>query len=112
MKEIIENEPLKFTKPKRFPGVSSFDDNEIASELFYGREEEGIKLLHYILAETLVVLFSYSGYGKTSLLQANVFRKLRERNFYPLLIRFNKRGCKPQELIKSGILDINNKTKN
>lgn len=92
--------PTKRQKSKRFPGVSSFEDDDLAAELFYGREEESQKLLHYILAENLVVVFSYSGYGKTSLLKARVFRKLREKNFCPILVRFNKKEGSPQQLIQ------------
>ena len=95
------------SKPKRFPGVTSFEDDSLATELFFGREEESQKVLHYILAEHLVVIFSYSGYGKTSLLKAGVFKKLREKNFYPILIRFNKKQYDPVELIKSEIDSIN-----
>ena len=95
------------SKPKRFPGVTSFEDDHLATELFFGREEESQKVLHYILAEQLVVIFSYSGYGKTSLLKAGVFKKLREKNFYPILIRFNKKQYDPVELIKSEIDSIN-----
>ena len=98
------NQPI--SKPKRFPGVASFEDDALASELFFGRETESQKLLHNILAESLVVVFSYSGYGKTSLLKASVFKKLREKNFYPALIRFNKKEFEPQKLIKTELLAI------
>ncbi|HVG41179.1 MAG TPA: hypothetical protein VM888_06160, partial [Chitinophagaceae bacterium] len=108
MNEIKESGQPDTTpsKPKRFPGVASFEDDAIASELFFGRETETQKLLHFILAENLVVVFSYSGYGKTSLLKASVFKKLREKNFYPALIRFNKKEYIPQELIKTELLAI------
>jgi hypothetical protein len=109
LSEIKEKGQPEANKPKRFPGVASFDDSRLASELFYGREEECQKLLHYILAENLVILFSYSGYGKTSLLQASIFSKLREKNFYPVLVRFNKKGYAPQELIETELLAINEK---
>lgn len=112
MNEIKRQEPPKDETPKRFPGVAPFQDDYIASELFYGRELESQKLLHYILAEHLVVMFSYSGYGKTSLLHASVFKRLREKGYYPLTVRFNKKGHTPTEIIRSELLAISEDGKN
>ena len=91
----------------RFPGVLSFDDNVYAEKLFCGRDEEGYKLLQCILAENLTVLFASSGHGKTSILKAYVFRKLREYGFYPVIVRFNLAGQSPQEIIKETFREIN-----
>src|SRR5437660_12083165 len=42
-----------------------------------------------IRREVLTVLFGLSGTGKTSLLRAGVFPKLREENFLPVYIRLD-----------------------
>src|SRR4051812_20635626 len=90
----------------RFPGVISFEDNDISSQLFAGREDDGYKLLQYILSEHLTVLFATSGFGKTSILQAYVFRKLRQHLFYPVIIRLNIADQSPQEIIKARFREV------
>lgn len=94
----------------RYPGVTSFPDSELAYQLFFGREEDAQKLFYFILSETLTVLYSKSGYGKTSLLQAGVFKLLRQENYYPISIRLNKKENSPQEILKQEITDINKLT--
>src|SRR5882757_10209104 len=91
----------------RYPGVTSFPDTKLAHQLFFGREEDSQKLYYFIASETLTVLYSKSGYGKTSILQAGVFSMLREDNYYPLSVRLNKRGSSPQQLIALEIQSIN-----
>src|SRR3954468_4366839 len=91
---------LKQESLYRFPGVSSFEDDYVSIKLFKGREDEGYKLLQYILSETLTILFAASGNGKTSILQAYIFHKLHEQQFYPLLIRFNQKDISPQQVVK------------
>lgn len=86
--------------PTRYPGVASFTDSKLAQQLFFGRKEDGDRLFYHILSENLTVLYAKSGYGKTSLLQARVFALLREQNYYPLSVRFNKPGWSPQDIIK------------
>ena len=94
----------------RFPGLFSFEDNDLSSQLFSGREEDGHKLLQYILAEMLTILHGTSGNGKTSILQAYVFRKLREYLYYPVMIRLNVRDESPQEIIKARFREIEKQT--
>lgn len=93
----------------RFPGVASFEDNELSSLLFFGREEESNQLLHSILAEDITLLYAKSGHGKTSLLQARVFPLLRERYFFPVTFRLNQKGLSPEEAIKEQLVQIRNK---
>jgi hypothetical protein len=92
----------------RYPGVTSFPDTEIAQRLFFGRKEDSRKLFYCIAGDYLTLLYSKSGYGKTSLLQAGVFGMLREENYFPISARFNKREFNPQEIIRSEILNIHN----
>lgn len=47
----------------------------------YGRERETLELLDLIIAERIVLLYSPSGAGKTSLIQAALVPKLREEGF-------------------------------
>ena len=72
----------------RYPGVHPFTQSE--QDLFFGREDDSKELFKYINLENLVVLYGKSGLGKSSLLNASVVPELqRERNYHPLMIRFN-----------------------
>jgi hypothetical protein len=95
----------KRNNPYRFPGVASFEDDELSYKLFFGRDTASEKLLYYLLSENLTVLFSNSGYGKTSLLQTKVFRALKEREHFPVMIRFNVGGVEPAQMIKKRVLE-------
>ena len=68
-----------------WPGLVAF--REIDSAFFYGREEESDALQRLVLRESLTVLFGLSGLGKTSLLRAGLFPRLREQNILPVYIR-------------------------
>jgi len=80
---------------RRYPGAISFEDSEIYKRLFFGRERETYELLQTILFDTITILHAPSGYGKTSLLQAAVFPRLREHNYYPVVVRFNVPDKRP-----------------
>jgi hypothetical protein len=90
----------------RYPGVTSFEDSLLSSRLFFGRGEETNDLLHAILAEDLTILYARSGHGKTSLLQAGVFPLLRDRLFYPITIRLNKKGISPEDIIRNELIEL------
>jgi hypothetical protein len=85
----------------RYPGVTSFQDTDLSRQLFFGRDEESRRLLYFILSDALTVLYSRSGYGKTSLLQAKVFGLLREQACFPVFMRFNRQHLTPTEVIKA-----------
>lgn len=53
-------------------------------EKLYGRDREVRDLLDLLIAERVVLLYSPSGAGKTSLVQAGLVPKLREEKFLPL----------------------------
>jgi WD40 repeat protein len=55
-------------------------------EHLFGRDREILKLLDLLIAERIVLLFSPSGAGKTSLIQAGLIRALREEGFHDLPI--------------------------
>ena len=82
----LESSGLSLTQ-SRYPGSSPFQDDAISRILFFGRATEAEALLHKILVEDLVVLYSRSGLGKTSLLNAGILAPLRERGFFPMICR-------------------------
>lgn len=49
----------------------------------YGRDTESLELLNRLLGSRVVLLYSVSGAGKTSLLQAGLIPALESRNFVP-----------------------------
>lgn len=64
-------------RPNPYVGPRSFR----TGETMYGRERETLELLDLIIAERIVLLYSPSGAGKTSLIQAALLPKLREEGF-------------------------------
>jgi hypothetical protein len=73
----------------RYPGAHPFPDDALWRRLFYGREQESIKLTNQILANRLVVVFARSGIGKSSLLNASITENLRANGYVPLSVRVN-----------------------
>lgn len=72
--------------PERpWPGLLSFP--EAAARLFHGRTREITELLRLVESEPIAFLYGKSGLGKTSLLQAGLFPKLRERDRLPVYVR-------------------------
>lgn len=70
----------------RYPGLASFTTEQ--RDLFFGRKRETRELFHLLSVEKTVVLFSKSGLGKTSLLNAGVIPLLAENKIWPVPIRF------------------------
>jgi len=73
------------TLPRRYPGLKPFERSQ--STVFHGRGEDVKRLTDLVLRERLVVLFSKSGIGKTSLLQAGVAPELERQDFVPVFLR-------------------------
>ncbi|MBN3522061.1 hypothetical protein JYB62_18800 [Algoriphagus lutimaris] len=85
-------------KHYRYPGTRPFQEDD--RNLFFGRNEDIKKLTELIVLEKMVVLFSKSGFGKSSLLNAGVIPRLKEvENFQTLNIRFNDPERNPVELL-------------
>jgi WD40 repeat protein len=61
-----------------YPGPRAFH----TGETLYGRDNEIFRLLDRLMAERIVLFFSPSGAGKTSLIQAGLVPRLREEGFY------------------------------
>lgn len=72
----------------RYPGLNSFRSEEEA--IFFGRRRETTELLQMVRSEQAVVLFSKSGLGKSSLLNAGLVPALRPLNFRPIRVRFQQ----------------------
>jgi YD repeat-containing protein len=79
--------PIPVAPENPWPGLASYTEQQ--HELFFGRESETEELLRLIQRETLTVLFGRSGSGKSSLLHAGVFPRLRSGMYFPVLLRLN-----------------------
>lgn len=82
----------RFTGPsvsreQPWPGLMPF--TEEARAFFHGRDAEVEELLRLIKRQTLTVLFGLSGLGKSSLLHAGLFPRLRDEDFLPIYIRLD-----------------------
>ncbi len=72
----------------RYPGAQPFETGQ--KLLFFGRDRDVEALTRLILQEQLTVVYSKSGMGKSSLLNAGVIPlMLKEEEYFPVRIRFN-----------------------
>lgn len=70
-----------------YPGPASFQDREQDRLVFFGREQESELLLNLVLGAPLTLLFSRSGLGKTSVVNAGLMDPLRKRSYFPVVAR-------------------------
>ncbi len=70
-----------------WPGLLAYREED--QDFFYGRKAESQELLRLVQRGSLTVLFGLSGLGKSSLLQAGVFPRLRQKNVFPVYIRLD-----------------------
>jgi hypothetical protein len=84
-------------------GLASFTEDSRA--FFFGREEEVAELERRVQRKLLTVLFGKSGLGKTSILQAGLVPRLRDRGYFPVYIRidYGPESPEPSEQIKQAI---------
>jgi WD40 repeat protein len=68
-------------------GLESYAEAD--AELFHGRDAETDELIRWLRREVLTVIFGPSGTGKTSLLNAGLFPRLRREHYLPVPIRLN-----------------------
>jgi hypothetical protein len=88
----------------RFVGMASFTENDF--DIFFGRDEDIENLCTLVQIEKMVVLFSKSGLGKTSLLKAGVEPTLRKKNYEPLRVRFfNYAGTQDEYVSPTQVLE-------
>jgi WD40 repeat protein len=78
-----------------YPGPRPFEPGEPA--VFCGRDYETRELLSLVIAHQAVLLYSQSGAGKTSLLNAGLMRLLREESFQVLPVA-RVRGLIPEAI--------------
>ncbi|MBP6825563.1 MAG: hypothetical protein KA165_03290 [Saprospiraceae bacterium] len=86
----------------RYPGPQSFREED--EPIFHGRTREAKALHELILAQSPVVLFSKSGMGKTSLLQAGLIPRLYLSAYDPVKIRLNDTTLPPERQMIRAIL--------
>ena len=72
-----------------WPGLGAFEES--AKDFFRGRDAEAAELTRLVGEAALTVLFGKSGLGKTSLLNAGLFPRLRGQNFLPVYVRLDVR---------------------
>jgi WD40 repeat protein len=70
-----------------WPGLMPF--TEAARAYFNGRDQEAAELQRLIRRERLTVLFGQSGLGKSSLLNAGLFPRLRAEDGLPIYVRLD-----------------------
>jgi WD40 repeat protein len=76
-----------------WPGLQPFEEN--ARDYFHGRDAEAQELVRRVIGAPLTVLFGKSGLGKTSLLKAGLFPRLRAKQFLPVYVRLDIRPDAP-----------------
>ncbi|AGX86377.1 WD40 repeat domain-containing protein [Candidatus Symbiobacter mobilis] len=79
--------PDSLSRERPWPGLAAY--TEADSAYFFGREAEAEDLTRRIRRERLTVLFGQSGLGKTSLLQAGLFPRLRAVDLQPIYLRLD-----------------------
>lgn len=77
-------------------GLSSYEERH--ASLFFGRDTERDELFRLVERGTLTVLLGVSGLGKTSLLNAGLFPKLRDESYLPIPIRLRFGADAPDAL--------------
>ena len=83
--EAIEASVVNAARP--WPGLDAF--TEVLSPFFFGRDTEANELMRRVRRDLVTLLFGQSGLGKTSLLQAGLFPRLRKERFLPIPIRID-----------------------
>jgi WD40 repeat protein len=74
-------------KQNPFKGLYSYEEEE--GDKFYGRNQEAEELLKLAKLNMLTVVFGKSGIGKTSLIHAGLFPRLRNDYFLPIPVRLD-----------------------
>lgn len=99
---------MNTVKPNPWKGVVPYSDNaeDLAIHPFRGRDKEISELLKVIDRYNISTLYGRSGIGKTSLLNAGAFPRLREKGFYPVRIRLTDQEDNFALAITSRLKDI------
>jgi conflict system STAND superfamily ATPase len=73
-----------------WPGLLAFTEGDEA--FFHGRQDEVDELCRLLPRQSVTVLFGVSGLGKTSLLRAGLFPRLRAMDYVPVYLRLDHTG--------------------
>jgi len=87
MKGTKEINPQQGMRMNPYKGLNSYQEAE--KDHFFGRDEEIDHLMLRIKQDRLTVLMGKSGIGKTSLLNAGLFPRLKDYGYFPIWIRLN-----------------------
>lgn len=89
-----------------WPGLAPF--TEELKDFFHGRAEEAEELLRRVGRQSLTVLFGQSGLGKSSLLQAGLFPRLRAEGYSPVYLRLDYAADAPplSEQVKNAVAHV------
>jgi tetratricopeptide (TPR) repeat protein len=77
----------ELSKQNPWPGLRAFGESD--RDYFFGRDREAAELFSLVQRSPVVVLYGQSGLGKTSLLQAGLFPRLKTLDFFPVRVRFD-----------------------
>ena len=75
------------SRERPWPRLRAYDEKE--EQFFHGRSRETSALLRQVMRDNLTVFFGISGIGKTSLLRAGLFPRLRQEGFFPVRVRLD-----------------------
>jgi hypothetical protein len=87
MTELADDLARGLDAENPWPGLMPF--TEATQAFFHGRDAEAAELLRRMRRERLTILFGQSGLGKTSLLSAGLFPRLRAADFLPVYLRLD-----------------------
>jgi hypothetical protein len=85
MNDTLATGSISLTPERPWPGLAAY--GEVDAGFFFGRSAESIELHRLVRAEPLAVLFGISGLGKTSLVEAGLFPRLRAAGWLPVPVR-------------------------
>lgn len=85
--EPLSPQRIAVDKDRPWPGLQSYGESD--QDYYRGRERDAKGLFRLVRRETLSVLYGASGLGKTSILQAGLFPRLRKQLHFPISVRLN-----------------------
>ena len=103
MNQILPISVSHASTRSRYPGTRPFSESPEDQQRFFGRHREGQQLYLRVLSVPVLLQFAKSGLGKTSLLQASLFPRLRQKPFLPVMVRFNEKNESPVDAVARSI---------
>jgi len=84
---VATSEQAATSVDEPWPGLLTYRESD--TQYFQGRKTETEDLQRFVMRERITVLYGLSGLGKSSLLQAGLFPRLRKENVFPVYVRFD-----------------------